>query len=80
MHYVYLLRSDLDHGKRYVGYSDELKQRVMDHNSGKNVSTAPFRPWRVQTYLAFSTKRQALAFERYLKSGSGHAFAHKRLW
>jgi putative endonuclease len=33
----------------------------------------------MQTYLAFSTKAQALAFERYLKSVSGHAFARKRL-
>jgi hypothetical protein len=31
-------------------------------------------------YLAFSTKTQALSFERYLKSGSGHAFSRKRLW
>jgi hypothetical protein len=32
------------------------------------------------TYLAFSDKELALSFERYLKGGSGHAFANHRLW
>jgi len=80
MHYVYLIESESTPGKRYIGYSDELRRRLVDHNSGKNVSTAPYRPWRLRTYLAFSTKAQALSFEHYLKSGSGHAFASNRLW
>lgn len=80
MHYVYLIESVKTPAKRYIGYSDDLKQRIKDHNAGKNVSTAPFRPWELKTYLAFPTKPKALSFERYLKSGSGHAFAHKRLW
>ena len=80
MHYVYLIESTQAPHRRYVGYLNNLRQRVTDHNSGKNVSTAPNRPWRLRTYLSFSTKAQALAFESYLKSGSGHAFANKRLW
>ncbi len=80
MHHVYLIESESILGKRYIGYSEDLRQRMVDHNAGKNVSTAPFRPWRLRTYLAFATKSQALAFERYLKFGSGHAFASKRLW
>ena len=39
-----------------------------------------FTPWRLVTYVAFSDQAKATAFERYLKSGSGHAFARKRLW
>jgi putative endonuclease len=80
MHYVYLIESVSASGVRYTGYTDDLRQRLADHNAGKNVSTAAKRPWRLCTYLAFSTKAQALAFESYLKSGSGHAFAKKRLW
>ncbi len=80
MHYVYLIESTATPGKRYVGYTDDLRQRAADHNAGKNRSTEPYRPWRLQGYLAFSTKAKALAFETYLKSGSGHAFAKKRLW
>ena len=80
MHYVYLIESESAARVRYVGYTDDLTRRLADHNTGKNVSTAAHRPWRLQTYLAFSTKAHALAFEHYLKSGSGHAFAQKRLW
>lgn len=80
MHYVYLIESLSTDRKRYVGYTEDLKQRIADHNTGKNESTAAHRPWKLMTYLAFSTKAQVMAFERYLKSGSGHAFARKRLW
>jgi len=80
MHYVYLIESTAVSRARYTGYTDDLKQRLRDHNEGKNVSTASRRPWQLKTYLGFSSKRQALAFERYLKSGSGHAFSNKRLW
>ncbi len=81
LHYVYLITSASGPGQhRHVGYTDDLRQRLADHNAGKNVSTAPHRPWRLRTYVAFSTKPQALVFERCLKSGSSHAFAKKRLW
>ncbi len=80
MHYVYLMESLLNNGKRYIGYTEDLRRRLADQNSGKNISTAPHRPWRLRTYLAFSEKGQAVDFGRYLKSGSGHAFARKRFW
>jgi hypothetical protein len=34
-------------------------------------------PWRLATYIAFQDETRALAFEKYLKSGSGHAFANR---
>jgi len=80
LHYVYLIESTYEPRVRYTGYTDDLRQRVREHNAGKNNSTAPYRPWHLKTYLAFATKKQALSFERYLKSGSGHAFSNKRLW
>jgi len=52
----------------------DLKKRLLEHDAGK------FRPWRLTTYIAFTDQAKAEAFERYLKSGSGHAFASKRLW
>ena len=57
-----------------------LKQRLADHNAGKSPHTSKYTPWRLVTYVAFSDIEKARAFERYLKSGSGHAFAKKRLW
>ena len=80
MHYVYLLESTAAPGQRYVGLTTDLRQRLTDHNSGKSKHTAKFKPWRLATYIAFSDQTKAMVFERYLKSGSGHAFANKRLW
>ena len=80
MHYVYLIESDVELGRRYVGISTDLKRRLEAHNSGQSLHTVKYRPWHLVTYLAFSNQKKAEEFERYLKSGLGHAFARKRLW
>jgi putative endonuclease len=80
MHYVYLLESQSSAGQRYVGVTANLQQRLKDHNAGKSRHTSKYAPWRLVTYLAFSDPEKADSFELYLKSGSGHAFARKRLW
>ena len=80
MHYVYLLESETDPTKRYVGFTDDLKQRLADHNAGKSKYTLSDRPWRLITYTAFVDREKALVFERYLKIGSGHAFARRHFW
>jgi predicted GIY-YIG superfamily endonuclease len=78
--YVYLLESESTAGQRYVGVTADLKRRLGEHNAGKSSHTSKFKPWQLVTYIAFSNQAQAEAFETYLKSGSGHAFANKRLW
>ncbi|MGY4287889.1 putative endonuclease [Bradyrhizobium sp. LM2.7] len=80
MHNVYLLESETFSGQRYIGLKTDLRQRLADHNAGKSPHTSKYTPWRLITYVAFSEIEKARAFERYLKSGSGHAFAKKRLW
>jgi predicted GIY-YIG superfamily endonuclease len=80
MHYVYLLQSELFADERYVGLTSDLERRLAAHNTNRSPHTSKFAPWRLVTYIAFSDKRKAEVFERYLKSGSGHAFARKRLW
>ena len=80
MHYVYLLVSESAPAQRYVGVTSDLKARLAEHNSGKSAHTSKFAPWRVVSYIAFAERRKAEAFEMYLKSGSGHAFANRRLW
>jgi predicted GIY-YIG superfamily endonuclease len=79
MFYVYLLRSEIDPRRTYIGFTEDLRQRLKDHNAGKGLHTARHRPRRIETYLAFSDRERALEFERYLKTGSGNAFANKRL-
>jgi len=39
--------------------------------------TSKYAPWSLKTYLAFSDEAQAFGFGKYLKSGSGRAFAKK---
>jgi predicted GIY-YIG superfamily endonuclease len=78
MKYVYILES-LDGQHFYVGIADDLKARIVKHNSGEVPHTSKFRPWRLKTYVAFTDEKKAFAMERYLKSASGRAFAKKRL-
>ncbi len=80
MHFVYLLESEAVAGQRYVGLTNDVEARLAEHNSGKSTHTNKFKPWRIVTYVAFTDRAKAETFERYLKSGSGHAFANKRLW
>lgn len=80
MYYVYLIESLSAENKRYVGMTTDLKQRIEQHNAGRSSHTSKFKPWKLTTYIAFTDRAKAEAFERYLKSGSGHAFARKHLW
>lgn len=68
MHYVYRLRSERFPNQEYTGSTNDLKNRLRQHNPGQNISTAPFRPWRLIFLAAFESSATALAFERYLKS------------
>ncbi|OGB74078.1 hypothetical protein A2V68_02515 [candidate division Kazan bacterium RBG_13_50_9] len=70
MYYVYILRSKID-GNLYVGFSEELKQRISDHNTGKNLSTQARKPLDLIFYEAFTDKFDALRRERYLKTNKG---------
>ena len=79
MKYVYILESISHPAEWYVGLTDDLRTRFDAHNAGQSPHTAKFKPWRLVTYIAFSDDAKAIAFEKYLKSGSGMAFAEKRL-
>jgi putative endonuclease len=79
MRYVYLLESINQPEQTYIGSTDDLRSRLRAHNSGQSKHTAKFKPWRVVTFLAFSDETKAVAFEQYLKTASGRAFANKRL-
>jgi putative endonuclease len=78
MKYVYILES-LDSQHFYVGITDDLRARLAKHNAGEVRHTSKYGPWRLKTYVAFSNEQQAIAFEKYLKTASGRAFAKKRL-
>jgi putative endonuclease len=65
--------------KTYTGYTINSKERFADHNQGQSIHTAKYSPWQLEAYFAFREEFKAVAFEKYLKSGSGRVFAIKRL-
>jgi putative endonuclease len=75
--YVYLLRCKDD--SIYTGCTNNLEKRLSRHNKGEIKHTSTRLPVEVITYIAFTDKYKAYFFEKYLKSGSGRAFANKRL-
>ena len=75
--YVYVLISKIDATQRYTGLTEDLEARLKSHNQGNNPHTAKYRPWKIETAIAFRSRENAAAFEKYLKSHSGRAFASK---
>ena len=76
-HYVYILRSFTNDDLHYVGLSEDLEERLKKHNAGQCRHTSKFRPWQIETAIAFRSKEKAVTFEKYLKSHSARAFARK---
>ena len=80
MHYVYLIKSKKSPNQKYIGHTDNLRERLETHNSGGSTHTRNYRPWKLEMFFCFSDKLKATAFEKYLKSWTGRAFAKKRFW
>jgi predicted GIY-YIG superfamily endonuclease len=78
MYYVYILRSQKDESY-YVGTTENLKERLKDHNWHTVKTTKSKAPYKLIWYCGFIDKQKAFAFEKYLKSGSGFAFRNKHL-
>jgi putative endonuclease len=81
MTWVYLLRSMSFPEKAYIGLTTNLQQRLDQHNTGAESGyCAKYRPWKTTVAIRFEDRARANAFERYLKTGSGHAFAKRHFW
>ncbi|HET8575342.1 MAG TPA: GIY-YIG nuclease family protein [Candidatus Paceibacterota bacterium] len=78
MYYVYILRSEKDQSL-YKGSTQNLSKRIEDHNNGSARYSSSKKPYKLVWYCAFQNKPKAVAFEKYLKHGSGHAFTTKHL-
>jgi putative endonuclease len=80
MYFVYVINSEKDAEKIYIGYTNNLERRIHQHNTEPTCSYAKsFRPWNLISYIAVETKVLAEDLEKYLKTGTGAAFLHKRL-
>ena len=75
-HVVYIIRSDSDPSRHYVGITNNLQARLEWHNRGSG-HTVNHRPWSLVVSMEFRTEDEAVRFEKYLKSGSGRAFTSR---
>jgi predicted GIY-YIG superfamily endonuclease len=74
---VYLLRSVQNPARYYTGLTSDVNARLAAHNTGQCLHTADGRPWELDVLVQFADERRAIAFERYLKSGSGCEFSRR---
>jgi putative endonuclease len=73
MFYVYVI-SSLTRNYIYVGLTDNVERRINEHQSGKNKTTKPYKPYKVILIEQFETRVKARMKEKYLKSGIGKEF------
>ena len=78
-YYAYVLKSDLD-GRLYKGHTSRLKNRIKEHNSGKTRSTKGYMPWKLVYYEVFDLEEEAIAREKFFKSGIGREFLKHKIW
>ena len=70
---TYVLFSE-NYGKHYVGFTSNLIERMRSHNELGDDWTKSYRPWKMIYYKAFYTKKEAMEYEKWLKSGVGREF------
>ena len=70
MYYIYLLKSSKD-GKLYIGLTNYLKRRILEHNRGLSKSTNYRRPFKLVYYEAYASEKDAKQREKMLKKFSG---------
>ncbi|MGZ8335020.1 MAG: GIY-YIG nuclease family protein [Allosphingosinicella sp.] len=75
LNYVYILQSLKDPAQFYTGLCADVSKRLAAHNAGQSPHSSRHKPWRLVSFHYFEAPSTAAAFERYLKSGSGRAFA-----
>ena len=76
--FVYVLKSADSKPHFYIGLTSDVHARLADHNAGRCPHTARLTgPGSFTSPSKFPDEQRAIDFERYLKSGSGRAFAKR---
>lgn len=78
MYYVYVLQS-ITSGCLYTGFTRSVYKRLKGHNDGLNEFSKKFGPWKLIYYEVYIIKEDAIAREKFLKSGSGKKYLDKQL-
>jgi len=78
MWYVYIIQS-INSKFIYIGSTNNLTRRIEEHNLGISKSSAPYKPFTLEAYVAVKTEQKARSLEKYFKTGSGKAVLKKRI-
>ncbi len=73
MYYTYILKS-LKDNSLYKGFTNNLENRLLEHNSGKSQYPSTKTPWVIVYYETFTDKDSAIKREKYFKSAAGRRF------
>lgn len=76
--YVYVIRS-VKSGQFYTGYTSNLRKRLIEHNEGRSTYTKFRGPYQLIYYEACMNANDALAREKYLKTGTGKRYINNRI-
>jgi len=76
-HFVYVLESTRSTCRHYIGLTSDVSARLAAHNDARSLHTAKHGPWKLLVSMEFTDASVAARFERYLKTGSGRAFARR---
>ena len=79
MFYVYILKSLSHEDELYIGYTADLKRRVVEHNQKQNFSTKRYAPWKLIYYEACLNEIDAKRREKYFKTSQGRRLLRRRL-
>jgi putative endonuclease len=77
--FVYVLESVADRDRHYIGLTADVSHRVEARKAGLSWHTAKHRPWRLLVTIEFADAACAVRFEKFLKPGSGRAFARRHV-
>jgi len=77
-YYTYVLKSKKD-GLLYIGYTNNLRERIKQHERGEVIATCYRRPLELMYYEACRNKAKALKREHYFKTGFGRRFLKIRV-
>ena len=78
MYYIYVIVS-LTFNNRYVGNTHNIEKRIREHNDGKCRYTKGRNPWKLVYQEEFQLRSEAMAREKFLKSGQGRKFLDTKL-
>ncbi len=66
-------------GKLYIGQTNNIERRFLEHNEIGKGYTAKYRPWKLIYKEKFESRKEAMQREKYLKTGVGREWIKNKI-